>query len=128
MLERSFSYYERCRRIRTGRILWNSRTRQVCIYAYVYVIPAITELFRSNQWISARQGLTVIDNWFRLSQTVIESDRDRMMKWSLKLGYLAGEEDDVHTRHVEWKIAKRNVEIDPVSILLSRVHLSQAPL
>lgn len=36
-----------------------------------------------------------IDNWFRLLQAAVEEDYDRVKEWSLKLGYLTGEENDV---------------------------------
>ena len=36
-----------------------------------------------------------MDNWLRLLLAAAQQDRDGCLRWSLKLGYLTGEEDDV---------------------------------
>jgi len=43
-----------------------------------------------------------IDNWFRLLQAAVEEDYDRVKEWSLKLGYLTGEESDVRPSYSTW--------------------------
>jgi predicted unusual protein kinase regulating ubiquinone biosynthesis (AarF/ABC1/UbiB family) len=36
-----------------------------------------------------------IDNWLRLLAAAAQQDREECVRWSLELGYLTGEEDDV---------------------------------
>jgi len=36
-----------------------------------------------------------INNWFQLLQAAVSNDRDACVAWSLKLGYLTGEENEV---------------------------------
>jgi aarF domain-containing kinase len=36
-----------------------------------------------------------IDNWLRLLVAAAQQDREECLRWSLALGYLTGEEDDV---------------------------------
>jgi len=36
-----------------------------------------------------------INNWFQLLQAAVSDDRDACLAWSLKLGYLTGEENEV---------------------------------
>ena len=36
-----------------------------------------------------------VNNWFQLLQAAVTDDRDACMAWSLKLGYLTGEENEV---------------------------------
>jgi aarF domain-containing kinase len=36
-----------------------------------------------------------IDNWLRLLLAAAQQDREGCLHWSLKLGYLTGEENDV---------------------------------
>ena len=36
-----------------------------------------------------------IDNWLRLLSAAVAEDRDACIEWSLKLGYLTGEENEV---------------------------------
>lgn len=38
-----------------------------------------------------------MDSWLRLLQAAASQDRDACIQWSLKLGYLTGEENEVHT-------------------------------
>jgi aarF domain-containing kinase len=36
-----------------------------------------------------------MDNWLRLLLAAAQQDKEGCLRWSLKLGYLTGEEDDV---------------------------------
>jgi aarF domain-containing kinase len=36
-----------------------------------------------------------MDNWLRLLLAAAQKDREGCLRWSLKLGYLTGEENDV---------------------------------
>jgi len=36
-----------------------------------------------------------MDNWLRLLMAAAQQDREGCLRWSLKLGYLTGEENDV---------------------------------
>lgn len=36
-----------------------------------------------------------MDNWLRLLKAAASEDRDACIEWSLKLGYLTGEENEV---------------------------------
>jgi aarF domain-containing kinase len=36
-----------------------------------------------------------IDKWYRLLKSVIDNDREAMREYSLKVGYLTGEENEV---------------------------------
>lgn len=36
-----------------------------------------------------------MDNWFRLLLAAAQQDREGCLRWSLELGYLTGEENDV---------------------------------
>lgn len=38
-----------------------------------------------------------MDSWLRLLQAGAAGDRDACIEWSLKLGYLTGEENEVHS-------------------------------
>jgi aarF domain-containing kinase len=40
-------------------------------------------------------GAGFMDNWLRLLLAAARQDREGCLRWSLKLGYLTGEEDDV---------------------------------
>ncbi|TFY83076.1 hypothetical protein EWM64_g938 [Hericium alpestre] len=60
--------------------LWNARTRQIELVD-----------FGATRAYSA----AFIDNWLRLLQAAAASDREACREWSLKLGYLTGEENDV---------------------------------
>jgi hypothetical protein len=40
-------------------------------------------------------GSAFIDNWLRLLLSAARQDRGECLRWSLKLGYLTGEENDV---------------------------------
>ncbi|KAF7760373.1 hypothetical protein Agabi119p4_11049 [Agaricus bisporus var. burnettii] len=59
--------------------LWNPNTRQI-------------ELVDFGATRSYDKGF--IDNWLRLLQAAASEDRDACKEWSLKLGYLTGEEND----------------------------------
>lgn len=59
--------------------LWNSQTRQIELVDF-----GATRTYTKS----------FIDNWFRLLQAAVEEDYDRVKEWSLKLGYLTGEEND----------------------------------
>jgi hypothetical protein len=36
-----------------------------------------------------------MDNWFRLLLAAAQQDREGCLRWSLELGYLTGDENDV---------------------------------
>ena len=38
---------------------------------------------------------TFMDNWFRLLLAAAQQDREGCLRWSLELGYLTGDENDV---------------------------------
>lgn len=38
-----------------------------------------------------------MDKWYRLLKSVIDNDREAMREYSLKVGYLTGEENEVST-------------------------------
>ena len=42
-----------------------------------------------------------MDNWLRLLLAAAEQDREGCLRWSLELGYLTGEENDVSTHSFE---------------------------
>jgi len=45
---------------------------------------------------------TFMDNWFRLLLAAAQQDREGCLRWSLELGYLTGEENDImNEAHVE---------------------------
>ncbi|KZT24999.1 ABC1-domain-containing protein [Neolentinus lepideus HHB14362 ss-1] len=60
--------------------LWNSRTRQVELVDF----GATREYSKE-----------FIDNWLRLIQAAALEDREACIEWSLKLGYLTGEENEI---------------------------------
>ncbi|KAF8958587.1 ABC1 family-domain-containing protein [Flammula alnicola] len=60
--------------------LWNPETRQVELVDF-----GATRVYSKE----------FMDNWFSLLQAAALGDRDACIKWSLKLGYLTGEEDQV---------------------------------
>ncbi|KAI0742513.1 ABC1-domain-containing protein [Daedaleopsis nitida] len=60
--------------------LWNSRTRQVELVDF----GATREYSKE-----------FIDNWLHLLSAAVSEDRDACVKWSLKLGYLTGEENEI---------------------------------
>jgi aarF domain-containing kinase len=52
-----------------------------------------------------------MDNWLRLLLAAARQDRDECLRWSLKLGYLTGEEDDV-SLSFSLRLYPRSVLID----------------
>ncbi|KAH9887015.1 ABC1-domain-containing protein [Cubamyces lactineus] len=60
--------------------LWNPRTRKVELVDF----GATREYSKE-----------FIDNWLRLLSAAVAEDRDACIEWSLKLGYLTGEENEV---------------------------------
>ncbi|THH13313.1 hypothetical protein EW146_g6888 [Bondarzewia mesenterica] len=60
--------------------LWNGRTRQIELVDF-----GATRAYSAG----------FIDNWLRLLQAAASGDRAASIKWSLKLGYLTGEENEV---------------------------------
>jgi aarF domain-containing kinase len=40
-----------------------------------------------------------MDSWLRLLQAAASEDRDACVEWSLKLGYLTGQENEVQSLH-----------------------------
>lgn len=60
--------------------LWNTRTRQVELVDFGATREYTKEF---------------MDNWLHLLQAAASGDREACIEWSLKLGYLTGEENDV---------------------------------
>ncbi|CCM05951.1 uncharacterized protein FIBRA_08190 [Fibroporia radiculosa] len=60
--------------------LWNSKTRQIQLVDF----GATREYSKE-----------FMDNWLRLLQAAASDDKDGCIEWSLKLGYLTGEEDNI---------------------------------
>ena len=60
--------------------LWNPRTRRVELVDFGATREYTKEF---------------IDNWLHLLSAAVAEDRDACVEWSLKLGYLTGQENDV---------------------------------
>ncbi|KAJ3573488.1 hypothetical protein NP233_g2405 [Leucocoprinus birnbaumii] len=60
--------------------LWNAKTRQIELVDF-----GATRTYTKS----------FMDNWLRLLTAAAEEDHEGMKEWSLKLGYLTGEESDV---------------------------------
>jgi aarF domain-containing kinase len=60
--------------------LWNASTRQINLVDF----GATREYSRE-----------FMDNWFNMLQAAASGDRTACIDWSLKLGYLTGEENEV---------------------------------
>jgi len=70
-----------------SNFLWNSETRLV----------ELVDFGATRSYSSA-----FIDNWLRLLLAAAQQDREGCLRWSLKLGYLTGEENDImNNAHVE---------------------------
>lgn len=75
-----------------SNFLWNARTRRV----------ELVDFGATREY-----SKTFIDDWLRLLQAASLDDRAACVEWSLKLGYLTGEENqvrggmlfDLRTRH-----------------------------
>jgi len=63
-----------------SNFLWNSQTRQIELVDF----GATREYSKE-----------FIDNWLHLLQAAASGDRDACIEWSLKLGYLTGQENEV---------------------------------
>ncbi|EMD32845.1 hypothetical protein CERSUDRAFT_108633 [Gelatoporia subvermispora B] len=63
-----------------SNFLWNSRSRQI----------ALVDFGATREY-----SKEFIDNWLRLLSTAAADDREGCIEWSLKLGYLTGEENDI---------------------------------
>jgi aarF domain-containing kinase len=63
-----------------SNFLWNARTRQVELVDF-----GATRAYSKE----------FIDRWLHLLQAAAQEDREACVTWSLKLGYLTGEEDQV---------------------------------
>ena len=60
--------------------LWNPHTRQV----------ELVDFGASREY-----SVEFIDNWFGLLDAAVSGDREACIEWSLKLGYLTGQENEV---------------------------------
>jgi aarF domain-containing kinase len=60
--------------------LWNPRTRQI----------ELVDFGASREY-----SVEFIDNWFGLLDAAVSGDRQACIDWSLKLGYLTGQENEV---------------------------------
>ena len=86
-----------------SNFLWNAKTRQV----------GITFPFREEERVLNSTGQVELvdfgatrsyshafmDNWLRLLLAATGQDREGCLRWSLELGYLTGEENDVSPTH-----------------------------
>jgi len=70
-----------------SNFLWNPKTRLV----------ELVDFGATRSYSAA-----FIDNWLRLLLAAAQQDREGCLRWSLKLGYLTGEENDImKDAHVE---------------------------
>ena len=72
--------------------LWNPNSRQLNLVDF-----GATRVYSKE----------FINNWFQLLQAAVSDDRDACVAWSLKLGYLTGEENKVshpNLRKTFWQI------------------------
>ncbi|KAI0270393.1 ABC1 family-domain-containing protein [Gloeopeniophorella convolvens] len=70
-----------------SNFLWNAESRQIELVDFGATRSYSTEF---------------IDDWLRLLSSAAQEDREACLRWSLKLGYLTGDENDImNTAHVE---------------------------
>jgi aarF domain-containing kinase len=67
-----------------------------------------------------------INNWLRLLLAVAQQDREGCLRWSLKLGYLTGEENDVGCHSPPSVL--RKVLIDWVDYIMNNAHVESLQL
>lgn len=77
--------------------LWNTRTRRVELVDFGATREYTKEF---------------IDNWLHLLSAAVAEDRDACVEWSLKLGYLTGQENDVRTLTFPLPFARWDVQAD----------------
>jgi len=66
--------------------LWNSKTHQI----------ELVDFGATREY-----SQEFMDNWLRLLQAAAAGDREACVKWSVKLGYLTGEENEVRSLDME---------------------------
>ena len=81
--------------------LWNPKTRQVCfVHAFqkkmdVYMVYILFQIELVDFGATRTYSKEFMDIWLFLLQSAAAGDREGCIKWSLKLGYLTGEENQV---------------------------------
>lgn len=87
--------------------LWNDRTHTVRPVLSVQVLyaakaPLLWQIELVDFGATREYTKEFIDNWLHLLQTAASDDREACIKWSRKVGYLTGEEDEVRTIQRLW--------------------------
>ena len=91
-----------------SNFLWNAKTRSVGapFFAPSFFFSSFSRKKNKNTYGVSQVELVdfgatrsysaaFIDNWLRLLRAAAQQDREECLRWSLELGYLTGEEDDV---------------------------------
>ena len=80
-----------------SNFLWNPSTRQVrdCKAVRGGHSHLISQIELVDFGASREYSQEFMDNWLHLLQAAASQDRDACVQWSLRLGYLTGEENEV---------------------------------
>jgi aarF domain-containing kinase len=78
-----------------SNFLWNVKTRQVGDWFSFSAQNKKTLIHEADRIGRLCYSAAFIDNWLRLLLAAAQQDREGCLRWSLKLGYLTGEEDNV---------------------------------
>lgn len=76
--------------------LWNGKTRQVgARFSATFKSLIVLQVELVDFGATREYSKEFIDNWLRLLQAAASDDRQACIEWSLKVGYLTGEENEV---------------------------------
>lgn len=80
-----------------SNFLWNPKTRLVwsTLCLSLFFSHDLSQVELVDFGATRNYSSAFIDNWLRLLLAAAQEDREGCLRWSLKLGYLTGEENDV---------------------------------
>jgi predicted unusual protein kinase regulating ubiquinone biosynthesis (AarF/ABC1/UbiB family) len=80
-----------------SNFLWNAKTRQVrgCFLKKNEALSSSGQVELVDFGATRSYSHAFMDNWLRLLLAAAGQDREGCLRWSLELGYLTGEENDV---------------------------------
>lgn len=82
-----------------ANFLWDDKKQKVCEDQLLNVTRAHPLQLQLIDFGATREySVEFMDKWYRLLKSVIDNDREAMREYSLKVGYLTGEENEVGCR------------------------------
>jgi aarF domain-containing kinase len=101
-----------------SNFLWNAKTHSVRgRHFFPYKNKTLNSVLSQVELVdfgaTRSYSAAFIDNWLRLLVAAAQQDREECLRWSLELGYLTGDEDDVsplsllyplRSARIDWEI------------------------